>query len=120
LVLCDRFIDSTIAYQGYGRGLDLAALRELCVIAAGNLQPDLTLLLDVPVEAAFARLPERATARDRIEREDAGFHERVRRGFLAIAGALPDHRILDGTQSPAAVFDAALGAIHGLLGEPVS
>lgn len=105
-VLCDRFTDSTLAYQGYGRGLDLDALRKLCDYAADGLQPDLVLLLDLPVEVVRKRLEERAYGEDRIEREDDGFHERVRRGFLELAKT-PRHRIIDATQTALSVADEA-------------
>ena len=105
-VLCDRFTDSTLAYQGYGRGLDLDALRKLCDYAAGGVRPDLVLLLDLPVEAVRKRLEERAFGEDRIEREDDGFHERVRRGFLELAKT-PRHRIIDATQPAQTVADEA-------------
>jgi dTMP kinase len=112
-VLCDRFTDSTLAYQGYGRGLDLDALRRLCEYAADGVQPDLVLLLDLPVDAARKRLEARAYGEDRIEREDDGFHERVRSGFLELAKA-PGHRIIDATQSPTAVSDEAWNYISTL------
>jgi dTMP kinase len=105
-VLCDRFTDSTLAYQGYGRGLDLDGLRKLCEYAADGVQPDLVLLLDLPVEAVRKRLEERAYGEDRIEREDDGFHERVRRGFLELAKA-PRHHIIDATLPVQSVADAA-------------
>lgn len=95
LVLCDRFTDSTLAYQGYGRGLDLASLRRLCDEATGGLQPDLVLLIDLPVDVAHARLQERSYILDRIESQDAAFHERVRQGYLELAKS-PRHRVIDG------------------------
>ena len=83
-VVCDRFTDSTIAYQGGGRGLDADELQEVSDWAAAGCRPDLVLLLAVPVEVAHARL---RGARDRLEREDRGFHRRVRASFLAQAAA---------------------------------
>jgi dTMP kinase len=112
-VLCDRFTDSTLAYQGYGRGLDLEALRKLCDYAAGGVRPDLVLLLDLPVEALRKRLEERAYGEDRIEREDDGFHERVRSGFLELAKT-PCHRIIDATQSAQSVAETAWNFISTL------
>jgi|SRR5580698_1921887 dTMP kinase len=112
-VLCDRFTDSTLAYQGYGRGLDLEALRKLCDYAAGGVRPDLVLLLDLPVEALRKRLEERAYGEDRIEREDDGFHERVRSGFLELAKT-PRHRIIDATQSAQSVAETAWNFISTL------
>lgn len=107
IVLCDRFTDSTLAYQGYGRGMDLALLRALCDFATGGVEPDVVLLVDLPVGVARARLGDRAKAPDRIENEDDGFHERVRRGFLRLARA-PRHRVLDGALSPERLLDEAM------------
>jgi len=87
LVLCDRYIDSTLAYQGYGRGLDLDMLRRLQVQATGGLQPDLTMLLNLPVETGLARIPR--PAQDRLDRETATFHQRVRAGYQEMAAADP-------------------------------
>lgn len=109
-ILCDRFTDSTLAYQGYGRGIDLDALRKLCDYAADGLRPDLVLLLDLPVEALRKRLEERAYGEDRIEREDDQFHERVRQGFLELAKA-PHHHIIDATLPAEKVADAAWNCI---------
>jgi len=114
IVLCDRFTDSTLAYQGHGRGLSLETLRELCAIATRGLQPDLVLLLDVPVEVARSRLKERPTA-DRIEAEGDAFHERVRRGFLELA-IEQGHRILDGTRPSDSVLKEALEEVRACLG----
>lgn len=95
-VLCDRFADSTTAYQGYGRGLDLAMVHTLNAMAVDGCEPDLTLLLDVPVGAGFQRLGQRLArthaARDRLERESRAFHRRVRAGYLELARQQP-HRI---------------------------
>ena len=98
VVLCDRFSDSTIAYQGYGRGLDMDALRAMDIRARDGLAPNLTLLLDCPVEVGLRRARERSAAGDRFERETVEFHERVRAGFLALAKAEPARfRVLDAT-----------------------
>jgi dTMP kinase len=115
VVICDRFTDSTLAYQGYGRGLDIEALRAVCAIATGGLEPDLVLALDVPVSVARARLRERSVAMDRIENEDAAFHERVREGFRALAVS-PRHRILDAALSADRVFREALHEVRARLG----
>lgn len=81
IVVCDRFSDSYFAYQGYARGLELDLLRELNRIATQGIKPDLTFLIDLPVDIALKRLKEK----DRLELEDEEFHERVRQGFLKIA-----------------------------------
>jgi dTMP kinase len=92
IVLCDRFTDSTVAYQGYGRGVDLGMLEELNRMASGGLVPDLTFLLDCPPEVGLSRTARRIEAQppdehreDRFEREEREFHERVRRGFKELA-----------------------------------
>ncbi|MCS6950041.1 MAG: dTMP kinase [bacterium] len=94
-VLCDRYADSTLVYQGYARGLDLEWVRQLNQFATGGLQPVRTYLLDLPVEVGLLRQRER----DRIGAEDFAFHEKVRQGFLAEAQREP-HRylLLDATQ----------------------
>jgi dTMP kinase len=96
VVLCDRFADSTVAYQQYGRGLDPALVASVNAATTGGLVPDLTVLLDMPPDAARARGDEET---DYIEREEAAFHDRVRDGYLALARAEPDRW---------ATFDAAL------------
>ena len=92
-VLCDRFADSTFAYQGYGRGIDVGLLRNFNDFATEGLVPDLTILLDVPLEVSRSRLAARqaatATAADRIEQAGTMFHRRLREGFLELAQAEP-------------------------------
>lgn len=106
IVLCDRYTDSTLAYQGYGRGIDLKVLREQNRIANGGLVPDLTLLFDCPVEVGLARTAQRvkeggaASAEGRFEREQREFHEKLRAGFIAMAQAEPQRfRVIDATRS---------------------
>lgn len=84
IVLSDRYTDATLAYQGYGRGLDLQMLRELNTLATCSIQPDLTLVLDQDPAVGFGRLGERAL--DAFEKMDRAFHDRVRQGYLEIAG----------------------------------
>lgn len=111
VVLCDRFTDSTLAYQGYGRGIDLDWLRRLNDTASANLHPDLTFLFDCPVSIGLDRAGRRsehsASGRpheDRFERENHEFHERVRNGFLQLASFEPERfRIIDASRSVAAV-----------------
>jgi dTMP kinase len=116
IVLCDRFIDSTLAYQGYGRGIDMKFLRDLCNTAAGGLVPDLTFVLDIPV--AISR--ERATARDagagdRMEHEGTDFYEWVRRGFLDLAQHGSRYKVIDATKPPEDVAAEAYRAIGALV-----
>ncbi len=88
-VICDRFFDSTLAYQGYGRGLPLADLDQLRRLAVGTLTPDLTLMLDLPVEDGLTRAKGRSGAEVRFEGLDLAFHQRLRAGFHAILEAEP-------------------------------
>ncbi|MPZ47735.1 MAG: dTMP kinase [Dehalococcoidia bacterium] len=95
VVICDRFSDSTYAYQGFGRGLDLDEVRRLDAFATGGLVPDLTVLLDLPVELSRRRL---GSDTDAFEREADAFHERVREGYIALAGENPERwLVLDAT-----------------------
>ena len=110
IVLSDRYIDSTVAFQGYGRGLDLTAIDEVNHIATGGLLHDLTIVYDVDVALARARLdarPPRRTpayglepARDRFDDEDVAFHQQVRRGYLELARHYPDRiKVIQASQS---------------------
>jgi len=112
VVICDRFVDSTLAYQGYGRGLDIAMLRSLCDLAVGDLVADLTILLDCEPSLSQRRLDERGRARDRLESEGAGFHQRVRSGFLALAYGSSRHLVLNAADAREALVAAALAAIE--------
>jgi dTMP kinase len=101
VVLCDRYDDSTLAYQGAGRGLDAALLATLNRAATGGLAPDLTLLYDVPVEVGLARRGSAVDGTNRLDREPAEFHGRVRRGYLELAAAAPGRWVvLDATATP--------------------
>jgi dTMP kinase len=112
VVLCDRFSDSTIAYQGYGRGLALETVRALDAAARDGLVPDLTIVLDCPPDVGLARAAARSGTRDRLEREPIDFHTRVRAGFAALAAADPDrHLVLDTTADRAVVADRAEAAV---------
>lgn len=97
VVISDRYDDSTTAYQGYGRELDLAMVKAVNKAATQGLTPDLTILLDIPVEKGLAR--KRARSQDRFERETLTFHQKVREGYLKIAAGEPERwLIIDGTQ----------------------
>ncbi len=92
-ILCDRFTDATYAYQGAGRNMRTDLIAELEVLVQGSLRPDLTLILDIPVELGLKRASERSEP-DRFEREQVEFFERVRQGYLAIAAAAPDRCVV--------------------------
>ena len=108
VVLCDRFAESTLAYQGYGRGLPLAMLEAITRFAVGGLTPDLVVYLDLDVETGLRRkqlhAQDDASQWNRIEQAALAFHERVRRGYLALAAAAPERwLVVDGAQSVNAV-----------------
>jgi dTMP kinase len=119
-VVCDRFADSTLAYQGYGRGLPLADLLALHSFALGDFAPDLTLILDLPVAEGLARAARRSGNADRFERLDAAFHERLRQGFLQIAADNPQRcLVIDAAGDAGSVHRAVLEAVATRLGVAV-
>lgn len=98
VVICDRYADSTTAYQGYGRGLDLDIVKAINEAATQGLKPDLTVLLDMPVEKGLAR--KRGKRRDRFEQEALAFHQRVREGYRELAANDPNRwLVVDASQS---------------------
>ncbi len=108
IVLCDRHADSTVVYQGYGRGLDVEKLRELNALSTGGLKPDLTLLLDLDPAVGLAR----AKGADRLDREPLEFHIRIRDGFLKEAAREPDRwRVIDAGQPKESVAERCLREI---------
>ncbi len=114
VVLCDRFFDSTTAYQGYGRGLDLDVVRALHELATGGLAPDRTIVLDLDHAWGLSRATREGA--DRLEREDAAFHARVREGFLAIARQEPGRvRVIDASGS---VDEVAVRVVESLRDVP--
>ncbi len=117
-VLCDRFIDSTLAYQGYARGMDLSILDTINAFAINDRKPDLTLLLDLDIESGFQRLEERYSngkeTLDRFEREARDFHDRVRDGYHELAKGDPKRfRIVNADQSIKAVSFDIWNAVKG-------
>ncbi len=118
IVICDRYVHSTLAYQGYARGLDLNLLKEFNAFATDNLNPDLAFLLDLEVEIGLAR----AKSRNKDTQNDEGkfealekdFHQKVRNGFLEMAKIYPFFRTLDATQSPDIVAEKAWDEVSKL------
>jgi dTMP kinase len=94
IVLCDRYADSTIAYQGYGRNLDLTALHQVTQFATGGLKPDLTLLLDIDVERGLSRRTNGGDEMNRLDLEAVEFHKRVRAGYHTLATTDPERWII--------------------------
>lgn len=116
-VVCDRFANSTTAYQGYGKGVALADLAALHRLALGDFAPSLTLVLDLPAAEGLARMAARPGAADRFERLDPDFHQRLRAGFRRIADAEPDRCVLiDAMGSVEKVHGAVLDAVRNRLG----
>lgn len=114
-VVCDRFTDASRAYQGHGRGLDLERINLLAEWVQEDLQPDLTLLLDAPVDLGMARAEKRGEA-DRLDSEDAGFYQRVRDGYLGLAAAEPQRfAVIDASRELAQVQAAIKLEINRLV-----
>jgi len=109
-VICDRFFDSTLAYQGYGFGVDLALIEEINKIAIGNFTPDITFLIDLPVDIAFSRIKDRST-NNRYEKLGHDFHQKTRDGFLEIATKNPRICVIDGRKSVTEIADIILNKL---------
>ncbi|MBJ6750540.1 dTMP kinase [Geomonas anaerohicana] len=120
-VLCDRFTDATVAYQGHGRELDLDVIRQLNALATGGVQPDLTVLIDCPVQVGLSRALSRIEAtsgarEERFELESVRFHERVREGYLSLARAFPERFVVvDGSGDVARTEVLVTAALSGRL-----
>jgi dTMP kinase len=116
VILCDRFNDSTVAYQGGARGFDEEWVRTLCTFACEGVNPDLTLYLDLDPRVGFARIQQAGMSKDRIESEAIEFHEKIRRAFHQIAQKEPKRfHLLDASRSPEEVFQQAVEKIDALL-----
>lgn len=119
VVITDRFVDSTTAYQGYGRGFDRVLLHQLNTLACGGYLPSLTFLMDLPVTEGLRRARHRrgdGAAADHFEAESTAFHERVRDGFLAIARAEPQRvHVLDATRPKEQVHQNILSALQRVI-----
>jgi dTMP kinase len=116
-VVCDRFSDSSMVYQGYGHGLDREGLRSICDFATGNLQPNLTLLLDLPVELGLARRRQGQGDWNRLDALEVEFHRRVRQGYLELARQDPSRWIrIDAEKEEEEVWAQILQAVESRMG----
>lgn len=118
-VICDRYVDSTIAYQGYGRGMDVAGLREMNRLTAGDIMPDITFLLDLPVQKGISRAGSRnrqagtVISEGRFDSESLDFHHRVREGYLELARQSPARiKVIDADRDPEKIFADCLVALE--------
>ena len=113
IVLCDRHTDSTVAYQGYGRGLDINEINMLNNLATGGMKPDLTLVFDVDIETSMQRV---GKEKDRMENSGNDFFDRVRKGYLQIAKQEPDRvKVIDSTQSIEDVHNYVIAIINSYM-----
>jgi len=116
VVICDRYTDSTIAYQGYGRKLDIDTIKSINDMATGALKPDLTVLLDIPVSEGFAR--KTGQEPDRFEKEAQAFHQRVRKGYLKLAAEEPQRwLVVDATLTKERIKQIIWKKVSSLLSE---
>ena len=114
VVICDRFTDSTYVYQGYGRGLDKGVIKNINDTATWGLRPDLSILLDLPVEVGFAR--RNNYRQDRFEKVEMTFHERVRQGYLELAAEQPERfLVINANQTKAKIADIIWQKVSELL-----
>lgn len=113
IVLCDRHTDSSVAYQGYGRGIDISKINLLNDIATGGRKPDLTIVFDIDVETSMARV---GTQKDRLESAGIEFHNRVRNGYLEIAKLEPQRvKVIDATQSIELIHSQVIKLINNFI-----
>jgi dTMP kinase len=111
IVICDRFFDSTLAYQGFAHGVDLDLIRNIQTLSIGDFKPDITFLIDLDIDAAFERIKNRAE-NNRYEQMDIGFHKKVREGFLKIAEENKDRiAVIDGAKSEDEIAQLILSRI---------
>lgn len=118
VVISDRYADSTLAYQGYGHGLDLTSLRQILSFATGGLVPDLTLLLDIDVEQGLARRHTGGGEWNRLDDYELAFHKRVRQGYLELAASEPNRwKVINASATPSQVQAELRGAVLSRLEE---
>jgi dTMP kinase len=116
IVVCDRYADSSLAYQGYGRGLKKTMVKDLNRIATLGLVPDLTILIDVPVRISLSRKRKEKTKKDRLEKERFQFHQRIREGFLTIARQNRRRvRVIDGREDIDKTWRKVMKVVESLL-----
>ncbi|GAI59942.1 unnamed protein product [marine sediment metagenome] len=119
VVICDRYADSTAAYQSYGRGLDLEMVKAINNAAAQGIKPNLTVLLDISVEAGLARKTKKK--QDRFERENIAFHQRVREGYLKLTASEPERwLVIDASQSRKKIAEVIWQRVSQLLSKEVN
>jgi dTMP kinase len=124
VVVSDRFFDATTVYQGYARGYDLKVIEQMHRVALGQLKPDLTIVLDLPVDLGLERAWERirnqdgSLSEDRFEKEDLVFHEKVRQGYLTLAGLEPERfQVIDASGEPDMVHKDVVEVVLNRLGD---
>lgn len=116
VVLCDRFVDSSVAYQGAGRKIGEVAVYEMNMFATGGLMPEKTLYFDVPADVGLARIKAHRQTTDRLDNETLAFHQRVRAGYLRLRDKYPERIIvIDATQPMAQVIDTTLTTLNRLI-----
>jgi len=116
LVICDRFYDSSLAYQGYGRGLDIKMIEYLNKISVSGFQPDLTILIDIPIDIFSSRMRQNNKKKDRIEKEKIDFYKRVRDGYLKIARKEKKRfKVIDGSGAIEVVWDEVKNSVDYFL-----
>lgn len=117
IVICDRFTDSTMAYQGYARGLGEMFVETIHTLTTAEILPDLTILLDIPVQEGLKRAAERGKRADSFETQAAQFHQHVRDGFLSMAATDPDRfLVLDGEQDIESLHAEIIAMVNGRFG----
>lgn len=119
VVICDRFYDSSTAYQGFGRGIPLEAIRTVNALATDRLTPDLTFFIDIPLDEVERRIQERKEGKDRIESSGRAFYERVRAGYLHLASEEKRFRVLEGMKSIEEIQADVWKTVEALLKEHV-
>ncbi len=121
VVVCDRYADSSLAYQGYGRGLSIRMIDQLNQTATFGLSPDLTIILDVPVSVSAKRTRRQGRKKDRLEGENTGFHRRIRQGFLKIAKTNRRRiQVVDGTGDILKTWQKVKKVVDAFLQKPKS